>query len=120
MVVAPAPRRVSMSSGQGHSHSRLARWAVGLSVGFGAAFVSSIAIIASAYAVGGEGGIEDTWLGMLLAAITSVGVLGSLAAFVLAIVARVQRERWALLWLPLCVFPALVLFVMLGEVFWWE
>ncbi len=120
MVVAPVPRRMSTPCGQEHAHSRLARWAVGLSAGFGAALASSIAIIASTYAVGGGGGIEDTWLGMLLATVASVGVLGSLAAFGLAIVARVRRERWALLWLPLCLFPALFLFVMLGEAFWWE
>lgn len=79
MVVAPAPRPVRVPSGQGHAHSRLARWAVGLSAGFGIAFASSIAIVA-----------------------------------------RIRRERWALLWLPLSLFPALFLFVMLGEVFWWE
>jgi hypothetical protein len=38
----------------------------------------------------------------------------------MAIVAAVRRERWALLWVPLCVFPAIVLFISLGEAFWWE
>ena len=120
MVVAPAPRPVRVPSGQGHAHSRLARWAVGLSAGFGIAFASSIAIVASAYAVGSDGAVEDTWPGIVLATVALVGVLGSLAACVLAIVARIRRERWALLWLPLSLFPALFLFVMLGEVFWWE
>jgi hypothetical protein len=36
------------------------------------------------------------------------GMLLSLAAFVSAIVAKVRHERWALLWLPLLLFPVLV------------
>jgi hypothetical protein len=46
--------------------------------------------------------------------------LGSLAAFVLALIAKAMHERWALLWLPLCVFPAAALFLVLGEALWWE
>jgi len=48
------------------------------------------------------------------------GLLASLAAFALAVVAQVKHERWALLWLPLSVFPALLAFLVLGEAFWWE
>jgi hypothetical protein len=36
------------------------------------------------------------------------GMLVSLAAFAVAVVAKVKKERWALLWLPLLLFPALV------------
>lgn len=32
----------------------------------------------------------------------------ALAAFVTAIVAKVKHERWALLWLPLLLFPLLL------------
>lgn len=72
-------------------------------------------------AVGAEKTIEDTWAGTLLAAIALVpGLGGSLLAFVLAIVARARRDRCRLLWLPLCTFPAVVLFLALGEAFWWE
>ena len=46
--------------------------------------------------------------------------LGSLAAFVLAIVARIRGERWLLLWMPLCAFPALVAFLVPGEAVGWE
>jgi hypothetical protein len=48
------------------------------------------------------------------------GLLASLAAFALAVVAKVKHERWALLWLPLSVLPALLAFVVLGEALWWE
>jgi hypothetical protein len=91
-----------------------------LSALFGAAFAATVAAIAIAYAAGGEGAIEDNWLGVLLATVAAVGLTGSLAAFVLAIIAKVRHERWALLWLPLCLFPALLLFLVLGEAFWWE
>ena len=82
--------------------------------------MAAAAAIAIAYAIGEEGAVEDTTLGVVLTLIMAAGVLGSLAAFVMAIVAAVKRERWALLWLPLSVLPAIVLFVSLGEAFWWE
>jgi hypothetical protein len=120
MVVAPVSGQVRAPGGHGRTPGRLARWAVGLSAVFGVTFSASVATIAIAYAAGGEGAVEDSWLGVLLAIIGSVGFVGSLAAFLLAIIARVRRERWALLWLPLCAFPAFFLFLVLGEAFWWE
>lgn len=120
MAVAPVRRHGLVSTESGGVHSRLARWAVGLSVVFGAAFASSVATVVIAYVFGSEGAIEDNWLGMVLAAVASVGLLGSLAAFVLAIAATIRRERWSLLWAPLCAFPAFVAFLALGEAFWWE
>ncbi len=64
------------------------------------------------YAVGAEDHIEDTVLAGLLILTAAVGVLGSLAAFVTALVSRVKGERWNLLWIPLCTFPALAAFVL--------
>ena len=46
--------------------------------------------------------------------------VGTPWAFALALAARIRHEHARLLWLPLAVFPALVLFVVLGEAFWWE
>lgn len=120
MTTAPLPHRVSASAGSGGPHGRLARWAVSSSAVCGPLFAASVATVAIAYAVGAEGAVEDTWLGALLAVSAFCGALGSLAAFVLAIVAKVRREHWTRLWLPLSLFPAIVLFVLLGEAFWWE
>lgn len=82
--------------------------------------VLSGAVFALAYARGGSGGISDNWVGLLGAVALLGGLLVSLAAFVLAIPARVKHEQWAWLWLPLFVFPALLIFIVLGELFWWE
>lgn len=120
MTVAPVPGRVPARTGQGPPHGRLARWAVGLSIVFGAASVVSIGAVVIAYAGGFESSVEDTLLGELLAQVALTGFVGSLAAFVAAIVAKVRHERWTLLWLPLCLFPALLAFLVLGEAFWWE
>jgi hypothetical protein len=86
----------------------------------GGAFAASVATVALAYALGEESAVEDTWLGALLFITPAVGVLGSLAAFVLAFVAKVRHEHWAWLWLPLGVLPAMIVFVVLGEAFLWE
>lgn len=119
MAVAPAPH-VPASTGRGHPHGRLARWAVRLSAVCGAASAASVAAVVTAYAVGAESAVEDTLLGASLAILGLMGLLGSLAAFVAAIVAKVRHERWTMLWLPLCVFPALLAVLVLGEAFWWE
>ena len=44
------------------------------------------------------------------------GVLVSMAAFVTAVVAKVRQERWASLWLPLLLGPALIVSTMM----WFE
>jgi hypothetical protein len=80
----------------------------------------SYTIFAVAYAIGGSDAIEDTWVGFLGVVALLGGLLASLAAFALAVVAKVKHERWTLLWLPLSVFPALLAFLVLGEAFWWE
>ena len=48
------------------------------------------------------------------------GLFASLAAFVGAFFVVIRRERWAPLWLPLLLFPAIVTFLVVGELFWWE
>jgi uncharacterized membrane protein YhaH (DUF805 family) len=120
MAVSRVSDRIRPSQGRGPAPGRLARWAVRLSVVFGLAFAVSVATIVIAYAAGSEGAVEDTWLGGLAAIIGSVGFVGSLAAFLLAIIARRRRDSSTVLWLPLCAFPAFLLFLVLGEAFWWE
>jgi len=55
-------------------------------------------------------------IGMLLV----LGVSGALVALVLATVATARGERWKLLWLPLGVFPATVLYLVLAVLLLWE
>lgn len=120
MTVSPVLSQGPASAGSDPRHSPLAQRAVGLSALCGLVFAASIATFGIAYAIGGASATEDNWVGLLVASMALVGLLGALAAFVLAIMATVKQERWALLWLPLGVFPALLLFVVLGEAFWWE
>lgn len=105
MTSDPLPHIARLTAGSGGSHDRLAQWAVWLSVGFGTAFAATVATLA----LWGFGG-----------PVALVAFLGALAAFVLAVDAKVRHERWAWLWLPLCMFPAMLVFVVLGEAFWWE
>ena len=120
LTIARVPGPAPASTGGDRPHGRLARWAVRLSAVCGAAAAASIAAVVTAYSVGAESAVEDTVLGASLAIVALTGFLGSFAAFLAAIVAKVRHERWTRLWLPLCVFPALVAFLVLGEALWWE
>lgn len=121
MTVHPAAGGAPISEeGSGHSHSGLARVAVWIAeVGAGVLGVG-YAIFFVALALGGWDAVSDTWVGLLGTVALYVGLLASLAAFALAIVARVRHETWALLRLPLYMFPALVVLVVLVEAFWME
>ena len=120
MTVAPVPGGVPISVGPAPTHGPPSRWAVGLAAAAALAIATSLVTFALAYAVGGSGATEDNWVGLLVMVSLLGGLLASFAAFALAVVAKVKHERWALLWLPLSVFPALLAFLALGEAFWWE
>ena len=120
MAVNPVRRGAPISEGPSHPPSRLSRWAVGTAGAVVAVIMVSYTIFAVAYATGGAAATEDNWVGFLGAVSLIGGLLASLVAFILAVVAKAKHERWALLWLPLVLFPALFGFVVLGEVFWWE
>jgi len=120
MTVPPVLDHVPVSTGSADAHSRVARWAVGLLAVFAVAVVAAIMTYTVGYAVGGQSAVEDNWVALLVLIMAFVGLLASLAAFVLAIVAKIRRERWTLLWAPLCAFPAFAAFLVLGEAFWWE
>ncbi len=102
------------------AHSRLARWAVGVAAAVAVAFVAAYATFGVAYAVGSSDAIEDTWIGYVGGVSLVIGLLLSLLAFGLAVVVKLEHERWALLWLPLSVFPALLAIVTLVETLWME
>lgn len=120
MTVAPIPGQVPTSIGHGRSHGRFAWLAVGLSVVFLIATATAVTLLLIGYAVDGWNAIEDTALGLVSAVVAGVGLLAALSAFAFAIIAKVERERWTLLWLPLAAFPACVAFLVLGETLWWE
>lgn len=100
--------------------SRPARWAVTIAGVVAAAIVMSFATFAVGYAVGGWGAVDETWYGLIVVVSLLGGLAASLVAFVVAVVARVKHERWRLLWLRLMLFPAILAFLVLGELFWWE
>ena len=120
MAVAPVPGHAPISVGPAAAHSRLVRWAVGLEAEVAVAIATALVVFALSYAIGGSGATEDNWVGFLGMVSLLGGLLASLAALALAVVAKVKHERWTLLWLPLSVFPALLAFLLLGEAFWWE
>lgn len=102
------------------THGQLARWSVGISTAVTVMIALSGVIFSVAYAIGGSDGISDNWVG-LLGAVALIGALSaSLLAFVFAIAARIKHEHWAWLWLPIYMLPALLAFIVLGEVLWWE
>ena len=100
--------------------SRLTSWAVGIAAVVLALDVLSGAIFAVAYAREGSAGISDNWVGFLGAVALLGGLLVSPFAFVMAITAKIKHEKWAWLWLPLFLFPALLAFVVVGDVIWWQ
>jgi hypothetical protein len=120
MTADPVSSRASLPAGYDRAHTRLARWAVGMAAAVAVTILVSAAIFAMAYAIGGPGATEDNWVGLLGVVSLLGGLVASLAAFTLALAAKIKDEQWALLWLPLFLFPALLAFLVLGELFWWE
>ena len=120
MTVSPVTGHAPTSVSPAQVHGRIARWAVRLAAAATVAIVTSLAIFAVAYVIGGSDATEDNWVGFLSMVLLIGGLPTSLAAFGLGVVAKVRHERWTLLWLPLAVFPTLLAFLVLGEAFWWE
>lgn len=100
--------------------SRLARWAVGLATMAVVVVAVSYGVFAVAYVLGGVEATEDNWVGALAAIALYVGLIMSLAAFGLAIAVTRNRQRWAALWFPLLLFPALLAILIVAETLWLE
>ena len=120
MTVAPVPGHAPASKRSRHAHGRLARLGVVLAAFAAVAIAASFAVLGVGYAIGGSGAIEDNWVGYLAGFSLLGGLPASLAAFTLALAAKLKHERWPVLWFPLSLFPALVALLMLGEAFLWE
>jgi len=119
MSVHPVSGGAPISAGA-HPDTHLARWAVVLAAAVVVVLVVAYAIFGVAWAIGGEDAVSDNFVGYLAGFALLGGLLASLIAFVLAIVARIKHERWTLLWLPLSVFPAMLAIVVLVETIWME
>lgn len=114
MTVAGTPERAPAHGANGGRHGTLGRWAVAFSALFGFAVV----VIAVGLAVGGDSFMDDNlWFSGTAVA---VGFTAAVAACVAAMVAIARGERWRWLWVPICALPALLVFLALGEAFWWE
>ena len=77
----------------------------------------SYTILFVALATGGDEAISDNRVGAQAGVSLLAGLAVSLVAMVLAIIARVRHDRWRLLWLPLSVFPTLLVLTVLAEIF---
>lgn len=118
----PAPEptpAIPDGAGRRAGRSRLALAAEFIAALVAATLVAAFAIFAVAYLIGGWAAIDDTWVGLIAAIALIGGLLLSLIGCVLAVLA-IRRERRASLWLPLLLFPAIVTFLLIGELFWWE
>jgi hypothetical protein len=120
MTVNPVHGGTHLARTHGHGHHPMSVLAFVLATLVSVVVVVAGAVFSIAYAVGGSDATSDNWVGVLAAVGLLGGVLTSLGAFVVALVAWLGHERTRLLWLPLLLFPALLAFVVLGEAFWWE
>ncbi|MEX2100526.1 MAG: hypothetical protein WEB19_03845 [Acidimicrobiia bacterium] len=98
----------------------MAGWAIGTAGAVVAVLAVSYSIFGLTWAFGGEDAVSDTFVGYLAGFALLGGILASLVAFVMAVVARVKHQRLTLLWLPMVLFPALVIIVTLVETLWME
>jgi len=117
MTVNPFSDPTHFWSGLDHGHTRLALWAVGLAAAVVVVVAVAYAIFAVAWVFGGQDAVSDNWVGFLAAVALVGGLAVSFAASVLAVVAKYRHEDWTLLWLPLSVFPVLLVLVLLAETF---
>nr|WP_300051795.1 hypothetical protein [uncultured Nocardioides sp.] len=77
-------------------------------------------LLGTAWAFGGDEAISDNWVGMTVVLALFAGLSGSFVAEMMALWAGIRHERWATLWLPLAMFPAVVTVVALLEAFVFE
>lgn len=116
----PVSPQAHMRTDAARASSGLTRCAVGVAAVVAVVLALTGAIIITAFSSGGSDAISDNWIGLLGAIALIGGLIASFVAFLLAITAKIKREQSAWLWLPLLAFPAMLLFLLLGEVLWWE
>ena len=82
--------------------------------------VLGAALFAGAWAIGGDDAVSDNWVGMTVVVTLFAGLIGTFAAFLMALHEGWRHRMWSDLWLPLTAFPAVVLVVALLEAFVFE
>lgn len=106
--------------GRSHGTStdrRRAKRAQTLAAGAAVAVLASYTILSVALVVGGDEAISDNWVGAQAAIVLAAALVVSLVALVLGLVAKVHRQRSGQWWLPLAVFPTLLVLLVLAELF---
>jgi hypothetical protein len=114
------PSHAHVAASPASSNTSLAWWAFRLTAGALVAIGAAVLLFAVADAVGGGAATSDNWVAVLAGVGLLAGLLASFGAFLLAAVAKLKHEQWLVLWLPLSIFPAVLAFLALGELFWWE
>jgi hypothetical protein len=107
----------AVRSPEGHRSSDAA---TRLSLVSGVAFAVPIGATAVAYVIGEANAVEDNWPAYALGFVAFAGFLGALLGFVLGVVFLLRGKAWKDLRLPLGLFPAIVTFLVIGELFVWE
>ncbi|MFN8190795.1 MAG: hypothetical protein U0R78_10235 [Nocardioidaceae bacterium] len=120
MAVHGMPHLPALPDDHAETHTQMARWAVGLAELAIGVVVAAGVLLGVAWLVGGADAIEDTWVGMLSVAALYGSLLSAALAWLLAVGVRIKHEAWTWLWLPLATLPALVVLLLLGELFIWE
>lgn len=119
-AVHSTPTGDSTSAGPARVRTNAANWAIRIAWAVVTILAVAYAIFGVTWAVGGEDAVSDTFVGYLAGFALVGGILASLVAFAIAMIARAKHQRPALLWLPIALFPALVLLVILVEALWIE
>lgn len=91
-----------------------------LALGSLAVLVAAAVLFGGVWAAFGEDAVSDNWVGLTVVLGLFVGLFGSLAAMLGALVAGLRHGEWAQLWLPLVTFPGVVAVVALMELFVFE
>jgi hypothetical protein len=120
MAVHGVPHLPSLPGDPSETHTQPARWAVGLAGLALGVIAAGAALLGIALLAGGADAVEDTWVGDLGVGAVYVGLMSSAIGFLSAVMVRIRHEAWTWLWLPLAVFPTLVVALLLGEAFLWE
>ena len=120
MAVHGMPHLPALPDDGAETHTQMARWALGLAELAIGVLVAAGVLLGVSWLVGGADAIEDTWVGMLSVAALYGSLLSAALAWLLAVGVRIKHEAWTWLWLPLATLPALVVLLLLGELFIWE